>query len=120
MQPICETFTAGADLSAKQYLFVLIASDGQIDPSGDGALANGVLQNNPDAAGKAASVAILGVTRVVAGAAFEEGTVLGSDSAGKAVTGAQGDYILAIAKEPAAADGDIVLVQLIISGAKVA
>lgn len=83
-------------------------------------MANGVLQNNPDAAGKAATVAILGVTRVVAGAAFEEGVLLGSNASGKAVTATSGEYILALAKEPAAADGDIVLAQLIISGAKVA
>jgi hypothetical protein len=120
MQPICETFEAGVDLSAKQYLFVTQASDGQIDPTGDGAFANGVLQNNPDAAGKAAQVAILGVTRVKAGAAFEEGVLLGSDASGKAVTATSGEYILAVSKQAAGADGDIVIAQLILSGAKVA
>lgn len=120
MQPICETFVAGQDLSTKQYLFVNLATDGQIDPAGDGAIAVGVLQNAPSAAGQAATVGILGVTRVKAGAAFEEGVLLGSDTNGKAVTATSGEYILAISKEPAGADGDIVLAQLIISGAKVA
>lgn len=114
------TMEAGTDLSAKQYYFVTQATDGQIDPAGDGAIANGILQNAPDAAGKAASVAIAGVSKVVAGAAFEEGVLLGSDSSGKAVTATSGEYILARAVEQAAADGDIVAVQLIISGAKVA
>lgn len=119
MEPITDTFIAGQDLSAKQYHFVVIATDGQIDPSGDGAMANGVLQNNPSAAGQAAAVATIGSTRVVAGAAFEEGVLLAANSVGRANAATSGEYILAIAKEQAAADGDIVRVQLIISGAKV-
>ena len=37
---------AGADLSAKQYFFVTIASDGQVDPTGNGLSADAVLQND--------------------------------------------------------------------------
>jgi hypothetical protein len=113
------TYEAGQDLSAKQYYFVSQATDGQIDPTGDGAFACGILQNNPNAAGKAASVGIAGVSRVVAGAAFEEGVLLGADSAGKAVTATSAEYILAVSKEASGAAGDIVAVQLILSGAKV-
>lgn len=120
MEPLNVTFEAGQDLSAKQYRFVTQAADGQVDPTGDGLFANGILQNNPDAAGKAATVAILGLSRVVAGAAFDEGVLLSADAAGKANTAASGDYILAVAKQQAVADGDIVIVQLIIGGAKVA
>jgi len=120
VQPIKETFIAGQDLSAKQYHFVSMAADGQVDPTGDGANAVGVLQDSDgDVAGKAVSVAILGICRVKAGAAFEEGVILGSDASGKAVTATSGEYILAQAKEPAGADGDIVLAQLMIGGAKV-
>lgn len=119
MGPICDTFRAGQDLSAKQYRFVSMATDGQIDPTGDGLMAVGILQNAPATVDGAASVAILGPSRVIAGAAFEEGVLLGSDSAGAAVTATSGEYILAIAKEPALAADDIVIVQLILGGAKV-
>ena len=95
MNPMCETFTAGQDLSAKQYYFVSIATDAQIDPTGDGALANGILQNKPDAAGKAATVAYAGFSKITAGAAFDEGILLSADASGKANTATSGDYILA-------------------------
>lgn len=119
LQPYCDTFVAGADLSTEQYLFHTLATDGQINPSGDGAMAIGILQDAPTAAGQAASVATAGVARVVAGAAFATGVALASNASGRAVTATTGEFILAIAKEAAAANGDIVRVQLTLGGAKV-
>jgi hypothetical protein len=111
------TFEAGQDLSAKQYFFVTkAADDGQIDPTGDGALANGVLQNNPSAAGMAATVAIDGITKLSAGAAFSRGAILSSDANGEAITIGSGDYPLARALEAATAAHDIVSAQLMITG----
>jgi hypothetical protein len=53
------TFEAGENLSAAQFKFVTLESDGQVDLA-DSAGENciGVLLNAPDAAGKAATVAI--------------------------------------------------------------
>jgi hypothetical protein len=63
----CVTLEAGQDLSAPQFCFVSIAGDGQVDPTGAGALTDGVLQNDPNATGTAATVAIGGISRVVCG-----------------------------------------------------
>jgi len=111
------TMEAGQDLSAKQYYFVSLASDGQIDPTGDGANSEGVLQNAPSAAGYSATVAIAGISQVVAGAAITRGASVASGSAGKAKTAASGNRVLGIAMDAAAADGDIIRVLLKVQGA---
>lgn len=110
------TFEAGVDLSAKQYYFVSVSSDGQIDPTGDGANADGVLQNKPNAAGVAATVAIAGVSRVVAGAAITCGAQVASNADGKAVTATSGERVLGRATKASLADGDIISVLLKLAG----
>lgn len=106
----CVTLEAGQDLSASQYFFVAVAADGQVDPAGDGAYAEGVLQNDPSAAGRAASVQISGISKVVAGGAVSVGDAVASTAAGKATTAATGDIILGTALEAATADGDVIAV----------
>lgn len=107
------TLIAGADLSAKQYLFVELANDGQIDPVGSaGGDAVGVLQNDPDAAGKAATVAISGISKVVCGGTVTVGDKVQSDNAGKALTAASGDHVLGRALATGAS-GEIIPVLLI-------
>lgn len=101
---------AGQDLSANQFHFVTVASDEQVDPTGDGLFANGVLQNDPNTAGHAAVVAIGGVTQVKAGGSVTAGDAVASDASGKAVTAASGDVILGTALETAGADGDIIAI----------
>ena len=103
------TLEAGQDLSAKQFFFVSVASDGQVDPTGDGAIAIGVLQNDPAAAGRAAEVAIGGLTRVEAGGTVAAGANVASDAAGNAVTAASGDVILGTAVT-GGADGEIITI----------
>lgn len=104
----CVTLEAGQDLSAKQFFFVAVASDGQVDPAGDGAMAHGVLQNDPSAAGRAAEVCIGGITKVSVGTAgVTAGGNVASDAAGEAVTPASGDVILGTALETGT-DGAIV------------
>lgn len=97
------TFEAGDDLSGSQFCFVTVASDGQVDPTGDGADADGVLQNNPAAAGRAATVMVgVGKTKIKAGGSFSRGAMLASDSTGRAVAATvTGDYFLGKALEAA-------------------
>lgn len=100
---------AGQDLSAKQFFFVSMSSDGQIDPTGDGAAAIGVVQNDPNAAGKAATVCIGGVTKVSAGGTVAAGAAVASDAAGECVTAASGDVILGTCLK-GGADGEIITI----------
>lgn len=83
----CITLIAGADLSSgKQYKFMDLASDGQIDPVGTaGAKAVGVLQNKPAAAGRAATVAVGGVTKIELAATLNAGAEVMSNTAGEAI-----------------------------------
>ena len=82
----CITLIAGADLSAKQNLFMAMASDGQIDPVGTaGAKSCGVLQDKPAAAGRAACVAIGGVCMIELAASLDAGAEVMSNAAGEAV-----------------------------------
>lgn len=108
---------AGADLSAKQHLFVK-ASSGAAVLAGNNEGALGVLQNDPNAEGTA-SIMALGVSRVVAGAAIAEGAQVAADANGKAKTAATGSIVLGVALEAAAADGDIIPVLLHAGGALV-
>jgi len=106
----CVPFEAGADLSTKQYRFVSIASDGQVDPTGDGLLAVGVLQNDPAAAGRAAEVAISGIVKVEAGGTIAAGAAVASSATGTAVTAATADVILGTAVDGGASGSVITIV----------
>ena len=99
---LCVTLEAGQDLSAKQFYFMSVASDGQIDPTGDGLDADGVLQDAPAAAGRAALVAIAGKVKVVCGGVVTRGGPVASDADGKVVNAATGDIILGVALETGA------------------
>lgn len=99
---LCVTLEAGQDLSAKQFYFMSVASDGQIDPTGDGLDADGVLQDAPAAAGRAALVAIAGKVKVVCGGVVTRGGPVASDADGKAVNAGTGDIILGVALETGA------------------
>lgn len=112
----CISLEAGSDLSASQYRFVTLAADGQVDQTGAGLDATGILQDDPDAAGVAGSVAISGVSKVVAGAATTRAGNVASDSTGRAVNATTGNFIQGIFLEAAAAAGDIVPVLLIKAG----
>lgn len=99
-----ETYIAGADLSAGQYLFV--TSDGdEVSVAGNGDAAIGVLLNNPVAA-DAASVATGGEPNVYVGTGgLAIGNEVASDADGKAVVAASTDVILGVARTAAAAGG---------------
>jgi hypothetical protein len=99
---LCVSLEAGADLSTKQFYFVSVASDGQIDPTGAGAIAQGVLQDAPAAAGRAALVAIAGKVKVMCGAAVTKGGPVASTSSGTATNATTGNIILGTALETGA------------------
>lgn len=72
------TVEAGGDLSNDQHKLVVLASDGQVDvataTSTDRPL--GVLQNDPAAAGRAASVLVTGISNVICGETIAAGEML--------------------------------------------
>lgn len=108
------SYVAGSDLSAHQFGFVSLAADGEVDATGDGAEAAGVLLNNPTAGG-AATVAYSGVVMVEAGATVTRGGNVASDAAGKAVNAATSDIILGKARE-AGVDGQIIAIDFFLGG----
>lgn len=63
------TIEAGGNLSSDQYTLMVLASDGQVDQSSNTSANTpiGVLQNKPAAAGRAATIMVSGITKVVAG-----------------------------------------------------
>lgn len=99
------TVQAGGDLSAGQFRFVEIATDGQVDlVSAAGGNAIGVLMDKPNAAGRAAQVAVNGVAKVVAGTGgVTAGDEVQSDGSGEAIAAAAGDKVLGRALTTAAA-----------------
>ena len=110
------TLTAGADLSASQYLFVEVSAADTVtvaDTAGEAVV--GVLTNAP-ASGETASVALSGVCKLTAGAAVSAGAKVATDADGKAVAATAGAVIHGIALEAAGADGDIIAVALFPNG----
>lgn len=110
---ITHTFKAAGDLSAKQYHLVELTAAQTVsacDAITDVAI--GVLQNDPNAAGQPAEVAILGTAKVVAGAAIAAGARVAPTAAGKAQTAVATQYPCGIALDAAAADGDVIEILL--------
>lgn len=109
------TFIAGEDLSAAQFKFVTLESDGQVDladTAGENAI--GVcLVGGP--AGAAVTVAVSGKVMVEAGATIAAGAQVQTDADGNAATAAAGDVVLGYALE-AGVDGQIIAIELIQGG----
>src|SRR5574337_1127881 len=76
---------AGADLSAKQYYFVKLSADKTVVVCAAATdIPIGVLQNKPDASGKAAEVVAVGVTKVSGDADLDAGHLIGTSGDGQA------------------------------------
>ncbi len=78
------TFTAAADLSSKQYHFVVLASASTVNVAS--AITNapiGILQNNPES-GQQAIVAVSGISKVVADGTLAAGNFIGTSADGQA------------------------------------
>lgn len=82
---IIVSFRAGANLTGSRYRFVTLGTeDGTVVLAGANSRVLGVLQNAPNT-GMAASVAIAGVAKVVAGGSISRGSLVRSDANGAAV-----------------------------------
>ena len=90
----CISVEAGSDLSARQYRYVVINSSGQLAVASAGSKADGILQDDPSAAGQAATLAIDGVSKIQVGAAVTAGDDLAVGSNGLAVTATSGDVVV--------------------------
>ena len=102
--------TAGEDLSAKQFYFATLESDGKADlADSEGEVCIGVIQDaDADAENKPVTVAYAGVTKVVASGAITAGARVMCDANGKAKAWAAKKYWSGIALETSSADGDII------------
>ena len=79
-QVLVGTLTAAADLSAKQYHFVVLASATTVNVATASTNAPiGILQNTPEA-GQQAIVAISGVSKVVADGTLAAGNFIGTSA----------------------------------------
>jgi hypothetical protein len=109
------TFIAGEDLSAAQFKFVTLESDGQVDladSAGENAIGVCLVGG---AAGAAVTVAISGKVMVEAGGTIAAGAAVQTDANGDALTAATGDVVLGYALE-AGVDGQIIAIELIQGG----
>jgi len=82
------TLPASADLSANQYRFVTVDTSGQVELTAADGNAVGILQNTPDAQGRAASVLISGVSKLACagtGSGTRAGWNIGSGANGLGV-----------------------------------
>jgi hypothetical protein len=105
------TLEAAADLSAKQYYFVAVDTNGKAALTGDDGNPIGVLQNTP-AAGEAASICVYGVTKLYIGteSGLGAGYNVGCDANSAGKVSDSGSYRLGVALEDPTANGDIVSV----------
>lgn len=76
-------FPAGEDLRERQFRFVVLEWDGTVRLAREREPILGVLQNKPNR-GEVAFVCVFGVTKVVAGQPVAPGTLVWSDSEGRA------------------------------------
>jgi len=108
---------AAGDLSALQFRFMKISAANTVDKATAATdTLIGVLQNKPNAAGKAASVKVIGGSKLQVDATTDiaAGDKLTSDANGKGIkTTTDTHHVGAIALEAATNDGEIISVMLV-------
>jgi hypothetical protein len=104
---------ASADLSASQFCFTVVNASGQLALPAAQAVADGVLQDKPNGQGVQGELAILGITKLVTGAAVTAGDPLTGDASGRGVTAAGGQFVRARALASSAGAGVIIPALLI-------
>src|SRR5438128_12454740 len=106
------TLEAAADLTAQQYHIVRLSAAQKCNFSSDAtnSAVVGVLQNKPrvSPSPEFATVAYLGKSKIVAGAAITVGAILANNGSGRAATITSGQMAVGRALETASADGDII------------
>jgi hypothetical protein len=107
-----KSFIAGADLRTKQYYLVqggIATPYSVILATGSTNGIIGILQNEPNI-GETAVIRMLGTSKMVAKSSVKTGTPITSysDGIGTPATWVTGQKVIAIALEPASADGDII------------
>ncbi|MCC6808702.1 MAG: DUF2190 family protein [Deltaproteobacteria bacterium] len=115
------TVPAGADLSTHQHKFVNLDTNGRAFLSATaGARCFGVLQNTPDAQGKAATIAVKGVSKVKAEGPISKGNMVVASTAGLAITSSTtAHHRVGRAMEAATLLGDLIAVELVPLGPEV-
>ncbi len=88
-------FPASGDLSGNKFRAVKIDSNGEIAvATAITDIIIGILQNEPDAQGKEASVALEGISKIVLGATLAIGVQCGTGTDGRAVADAATNYTI--------------------------
>jgi hypothetical protein len=107
------TYEASGDLSASQFCFMKLDSNGQIAVAteGSGSIV-GVLTDKPAARGRAGRVVWAGTTMVKAGGTLVPGDRVSCDSTGKAVALGTGDSASLGVVVTGGVSGDVLSVQL--------
>ena len=109
------TFIAGEDLSAAQFKFVTLESDGKVDLA-DSAGENAMGVCLVGAAAEAAvTVCVSGSVMVEAGGTIAAGAQVQTGADGTALTAATGDVVLGYARE-AGVDGQVSEIEMIHGG----
>jgi len=94
------TLKSNADLSAKQYHFVVVNSSSKVAAATLGVNVHGVLQNAPGAANYEAKVRPFGITKVTLGGSVTAGNGVVTDNNGAGVAAGSADaYNLGVALE---------------------
>lgn len=96
------SLVAGADLSARMNRFGKMSSGDVVACSTAGERADGVIGNNPNAAGKAVSLYCERIMAVEYGDTVTKGDSVTTDSVGRAVTAVAGQYVNGVALESGA------------------
>ncbi len=109
------SIVTSADYSAKQYMGCALDSSGLAAVPAAGANIDGVVQNKP-ALGQVATVAVAGVTKMVAGGVVAAGADVAVDNQGRAVAATTGNYVVGKAMQAASGAGVIIAVDLIRAG----
>lgn len=106
------TFTASADLSAKQFYAVSISGSRTVNLAAVNTGMRGILQNKPTS-GQAADIAIEGVCKALAGGTITAGNKLQVGALSSLIVNSTGDATtVAVANESAVA-GDIFSISIV-------
>ena len=112
-------FAAAADLTAAQYSAVRASAANRVNlasevggVSGAAKMAIGILQNKPNT-DEAATVAVLGLTKWVAGGTATVNALVTYNSSGRCLDAVSGDIVMGRALEGTTVDGAVITVLLL-------